>query len=145
MRENSLSSNRTTSTPLTELLDRLFREFEGWCVAWGLSRLSREASISFSQELGLALGRCDLRERRILLNSVLLQPENQALLFETLCHEAAHLIAYLRYGPAIAEHGPEWREYMVKAGFKPRATIRAKRVAGLAAPEKNPPHTSRGK
>jgi hypothetical protein len=35
----------------------------------------------------------------------------------------AHVAASLRYGLRIEEHGPEWLEYMTRAGFKPRAVI----------------------
>ena len=93
--------------------------------------MARDADLRFADDLGLALGRCDLQAGRIALNGVLLLPENEALLFETLCHEAAHLVAHVRYGPAIAEHGPEWQECMEKAGFRPRAVIPIGLVAGL--------------
>lgn len=117
--------------PTEQTLERLFRTFRGWCVTWGLSRLAREAVIEFAEDLGMALGTCDLRTGRIRLNGVLLRPENEALLFETLCHEAAHLVAHLRYGPGIAEHGPEWQSYMERAGYRPRAVIPAASVPGL--------------
>ncbi|HEY1172318.1 MAG TPA: SprT-like domain-containing protein [Verrucomicrobiae bacterium] len=115
-----------------ETLAKLHRELERWCTLWGLYRLSREAKIAFSTQLGLALGKCDPKSGQILLNGVLLLPENEKLLFETLCHEAAHITAHLRYGPAIEEHGVEWQEYMEKAGFVPRPVIEVKEVFGLA-------------
>lgn len=111
---------------------QLHRELEKWCSLWGLYRLSREAKISFSDQLGLALGKCDIQRGQIFLNGVLLLPENEKLLFETLCHEAAHITAHLRYGPAIKEHGVEWQEYMEKAGFEPRPVIKQEEVFGLA-------------
>ncbi len=118
--------------PTQDTLMQLHRELEKWCSLWGLYRLSREAKISFSDQLGLALGKCDIQRGQIFLNGVLLLPENEKLLFETLCHEAAHLTAHLRYGPAIEEHGVEWQEYMEKAGFAPRPVIRQEEVFGLA-------------
>lgn len=118
-------------TQTQEKLEKLHRELERWCSLWGLYRLAREAKISFSDKLGLALGRCDLQCGQIYLNGVLLLPENEKLLYETLCHEAAHLVAHLRYGPAIEEHGVEWQEYMEKAGFVPRPVIAVKEVFGL--------------
>jgi hypothetical protein len=113
-------------------LERLFAAFREWSVAWGLSRLPRDASIEFDDRLGAALGLCDLRAGRILLSAVLLLPENERLLHETLCHEAAHLVVFLRYGTGVAEHGPEWQEAMRRAGFSPRAVIPAGRVPGLS-------------
>lgn len=125
--------HRGVDPELQARLDRLFAAFQGWCVTWGLSRLARDAVLEFSDELGLALGTCELRAGRIRLNAVLLRPGNEALLFETLCHEAAHLVAFLRYGPAISEHGPEWQDYMERAGYRPRAVIPAGLVEGLPA------------
>jgi len=119
-------------TSAQEKLAQLQRELERWCSLWGLYRLSREAKIAFSDQLGLALGKCDPKSGQILLNGVLLLPENEKLMFETLCHEAAHLTAHLRYGPAIEEHGVEWQEYMEKAGFVPRPVIQQEEVFGLA-------------
>jgi predicted SprT family Zn-dependent metalloprotease len=81
--------------------------------------------------LGGALGRCDLRSLQISLNGVLLLDENEDLLRETLCHELAHVVASVRYGTRIAEHGEEWCEYMRRAGFAPRAVIPATLVVGL--------------
>lgn len=118
------------SQPL-EKLNALFEEANGWCAEWGLSRLMRDVSIEFSDEIGQALGRCDVRRMSITLNGVLLRPENERLLAETLCHELAHVIAALRYGCGIEEHGSEWAEYMTKAGFAPRPVIAASLVAGL--------------
>ncbi len=112
-------------------LDRLFAAFREWCVLWGLSRLARDATIEFSDSLYAALGQCDLRAGRITLNAVLLLPPNESLLRETLCHEAAHLVAFVRFGPGIEEHGPEWQDFMRRAGYSPRSVIPRSQVAGL--------------
>lgn len=114
-------------------LDRLFGQFRGWCVLWGISRLSRDATIEFSDQLDDALGQCDLRAGKVVLNAVLLLPANEGLLHETLCHEAAHLVAYVRFGSGIAEHGTEWQDYMRRAGFEPRPVIPRSLVYGLSA------------
>lgn len=112
-------------------LDGLFRAAQGWCAAWGLTRVMRDVDIGFSDELGMKLGRCDLRRLEVLLNGVLLLEENEALLRETLCHELAHIVASVRYGTRIQEHGLEWQDYMRRAGFEPRAVIPAGEVRGL--------------
>lgn len=127
-----MARKKTQPDRSVELLEKLFKQLKDWCAVWGLYRLAREAHISFSDQLGLALGRCDLQRGQIYLNAVLLLPENEKLLFETLCHEAAHLVAHLRYGPAIEEHGVEWQEYVEKAGFVPRPVIKQEEVFGLA-------------
>lgn len=112
-------------------LERLFDAAKRWSAIWGLSRLMRDIEIEFTNVDTAALGRCDLQRRTITLNGVLLLPANEALLFETLCHELAHVVVAVRYGPRTAEHGPEWEEYMEKAGFKPRAVIPRSLVVGL--------------
>lgn len=104
-------------------LEHLFQEAQRWAALWGLSRLMRDVDIEFSDELGAALGRCDLTRLTITLNGVLLLDRNEPLLLETLCHELAHVVASVRYGTRIAEHGPEWAEYMARAGFNPRPVI----------------------
>jgi predicted SprT family Zn-dependent metalloprotease len=116
---------------LQRKLDRLFAGFRDWCVLWGLARLARDTTIEFTGSLNDALGQCDLRAGRITLNAVLLHSANEGLLHETLCHEAAHLVAHVRYGVGIAEHGPEWQQFMRRAGFPPRAVIPRSRVTGL--------------
>lgn len=133
------ASRTDPAAGVTRRLEKLHADLGRWCMVWGLSRLAREADIQFADDLGMALGRCDPRSGRIVLNGVLLAPENETLLAETLCHEAAHIVAHLRYGPRIAEHGPEWQEYMIKAGFQPRPVIPIGQVAGMAPqPEPGP-------
>ncbi len=112
-------------------LDRLYSEAERWVVLWGLSRLLRDISIEFADDLGPALGRLDLGKMQIRLNGVLLLPANESLLHETLCHELAHAVAAYRYGPGIKEHGIEWCEYMEKAGSTPRPVIHLAEIEGL--------------
>ncbi len=104
-------------------LDRLFEAAKRWTSVWGYSRLMRELNIEFSPPNQSALGRCDLTRKTVTLNGVLLLDPNEALLFETLCHELAHVVTVMRYGNRVEEHGPEWSECMEKAGFKARAKI----------------------
>ena len=104
-------------------LDELFEAAKTWSCIWGLSRLMRDLTIEFSNDLGPRLGTCDLRTMTITLNGLLLRDGKERLLHETLCHELAHIVASLRYGCRIEEHGAEWSEYMNKAGFHPRPAI----------------------
>jgi len=116
---------RAPSTPqeLSVKLDRLFEAAKRWAAVWGYSRLMRELDVEFSPATRSVLGRCDITRKTVTLNGVLLLDPNEALLFETLCHELAHVVTVLRYGNRVEEHGPEWSEYMEKAGFRPRAVI----------------------
>lgn len=116
-------------------LERLFEEAKHWASVWGLSRLMRDVSVEFSDADESKLGQCDLRRMTITLNAVLLLQENEELLYETLCHELAHVVAAFRYGPRIQEHGPEWQEYMQRAGIHPRPVIPAEEIrTGSPAP-----------
>ncbi len=104
-------------------LERMFRAAQDWSVRWGLTRLMRDVDIEFAEDMGDALGRCDLRTLQVRLHGVLLDPRNERLLHETLCHELAHIVASVRYGTRIAEHGVEWAGYMKMAGFDPRPVV----------------------
>lgn len=119
---------------LEKRLQKLFARAETWVSLWGLTRLLRDFSIEFSDDLGSDLGRCDLRARKIQLHGVLLLDANEALLFEALCHELAHAVTAARYGNRVEEHGVEWCEYMQRAGFTPRAVIPESCIARPSGP-----------
>ncbi len=120
--KNELVSD-SMNPQLAKKLERLYQSLQEWSISWGLSRLARDVDITFAEDLNGDLGQCDLPRHVITLHASLLFSENEDLLFETLCHEAAHLVAYHRYGTGIESHGIEWQEYMEKAGYEPRATI----------------------
>ncbi len=111
-----------------EKLDRLFTEAKRWSLLWGLSRLMRDVQIEFSDEIGAKAGTCDLTTMTIRLNGVLLLSDNEHLLHETLCHELAHIVASLRYGTGVQEHGVEWADYVTRAGFSPRPVLSAAEI-----------------
>ena len=94
-------------------LERLFAQAKEWCVAWGLSRLMRDVSIDFSNEIGARLGVCNPSRMSVTLNGVLLLEQNESILAETLCHELAHIVAALRFGRWNEEHLPEWADNIV--------------------------------
>lgn len=41
------------------------------------------------------------------------------LLEEVICHEAAHVAAFILHGARVRPHGPEWRALLARTGFKP--------------------------
>ena len=125
-------------------LERLFEEANQWASIWGLSRLLRDVSVEFSDADDSKLGQCDLRRMTITLNGVLLLPENETLLHETLCHELAHVVAAYRYGPRIQEHGPEWQEYLQRVGFTPRPVIPAAEIRNGSPAPRRRAHRSTG-
>src|SRR5215510_13035498 len=42
---------------------------------------------------------------------------------EVICHEAAHIVVWYRYGKTVRPHGAEWAELVRFAGFDPRAHL----------------------
>ncbi|MDC0325356.1 SprT-like domain-containing protein [bacterium] len=105
---------------LEPVLHRIFKRLKNWSVIWGYTTLPRTLNIEFMSSEDSDMGRCHFASNTLYLNASLLDPEKELILLETLCHEAAHWMAFRRYGLGIAPHGPEWEGYMRKAGFEPR-------------------------
>lgn len=132
-----------TWTEAGALVKALEDALVGWGRVWRITGLERRISYTFDPRLKRGLGRCIPRTGAITLNEVLLRPENRGLLFETLCHEAAHAAAYILHGPMARAHGAEWRVLMKFAGFEPRRVIGAHEVDGLQPARTPHPHKPR--
>lgn len=85
---------------------------------WRAERWQESITIEWCPRLRTAAGRADLRARRIRLNPRLLArvPDQVG---GVLAHEAAHVVARLRFGARIAPHGAEWASLMRTAGLPP--------------------------
>ena len=90
-----------------------------WAEVWGVPELPFRVRISFSGRLQSTLGRCSPRDGLIRLNPGLLDgaPETPR---EVVCHEAAHVAAWLLHGRRARAHGAEWKDLMRSAGYEPR-------------------------
>lgn len=44
---------------------------------------------------------------------------------DTIRHEVAHYVAFVRHGPKALNHGPLWQAAAVQCGARPQATVRA--------------------
>jgi predicted SprT family Zn-dependent metalloprotease len=86
--------------------------------------LERRLEVTFSGRFRRSLGRCVPAAGEIRLAAFLLAG-TQAVLWEALCHEAAHAAVYELYGRGPAPHGEEWRALMRAAGFQPRVRVPA--------------------
>jgi SprT protein len=53
-------------------------------------------------------------------NPALLARHEAEFLAQTVPHEVAHYLAYLRFGRGIRPHGPEWQQIMHALGADPR-------------------------
>ena len=99
-----------------------------WARVWNLPALPESVRVEFSPRIRRSLGRCHSRKGIIRLNPALLsvgpdgKDDHEALLREVLCHEAAHVAAYLLHG-AVRPHGPEWGGLMRAAGYSSRARM----------------------
>jgi SprT protein len=93
--------------------------FVGWSATWGAPELPFRVRIAFSRRLQSSLGRCSPRTGLIRLNPGLLDGAPEALR-EVVCHEAAHVAAWLLHGRRARAHGREWKELMRLAGYEPR-------------------------
>jgi SprT protein len=100
------------ATRTREILDQAFAH-------WGLS--ARAVEIRFDLR-GRAAGQARYGPHDpwvIRYNPLLLLENPGAFIAETVPHEVAHLIAFLRHGPRIRPHGPEWRAIMEQLGAVP--------------------------
>ena len=89
-----------------------------WAKRWGTPDLVRRVRIAYSPRLRRSLGRVRLKSGIITLHAWLATAP-QSTLLEVLCHEAAHVAAYLLHGSRAKPHGPEWRELVRIAGYEP--------------------------
>lgn len=96
-----------------------------WGCRWGIPGFERNLAILQSKRLTRSLGRCQPNNRTITLRSDLPAYQLPAIL----CHEAAHIAAFLLFGPGLKPHGPEWASLVTQAGFTPYA-----RGPGVSSP-----------
>ncbi|MFC1499988.1 SprT family zinc-dependent metalloprotease [Candidatus Zixiibacteriota bacterium] len=94
-----------------------------WGELWGVEDLPGRVSIEFSRRMRSTLGRCNPQKGLIRIHHALSDPSNADLLGIVLCHEAAHMAAYILFGPTIKPHGSEWKSLAEKAGISTRATL----------------------
>ena len=88
------------------LTDRLHDAIVGWEFTWHTPGLADLTRLTFSPCLQRSLGRCVPLTGRITLTTRLRRAPRDRLL-ETLCHEVAHVAAYMLHGNAARPHGPE--------------------------------------
>lgn len=92
---------------LTETIDR-------FGLLWSYPAPSRTVSTRFSARLTKVWARVNLDRRTITLASSL--KEDRARLEQVLCHELAHIVAYVFVGRSEGPHGPTWRRLVQEAG-----------------------------
>ena len=109
---------------------RLLRQ---WARKWGLPGFESAVSVTLTTRLRRSLGRCRPARGAIALRHDLTRVP-AATFDAVLCHEAAHVAAYLLHGRTVRAHGPEWSALVAAAGFNPAARM----VAPSAQPPRRP-------
>jgi predicted SprT family Zn-dependent metalloprotease len=92
-----------------------------WARLWGVPSVAK-VEIVVNARLRTCLGRCFPKLNRIELNPSLFRTRRKRL-NEVLCHEAAHMAAYILRPHQARAHGKEWATLMLAAGFKPETMI----------------------
>jgi hypothetical protein len=96
-------------------LTKLAALIHPWGCLWGVPGFEQNLTLRFSPRLTQSLGRCNPAAGTITLRLGL--PVDQIPYI--LCHEAAHVAAFLRFGSGLQPHGPEWASLVALAGFPP--------------------------
>ncbi len=109
-----------------------------WAARWGTPGLESRLSVEVSTRLRTSLGLCTPAQTRLRIASFLLEAPS-ALLYEVLCHEAAHAAVYELHARRVRPHGSEWKALMKLAGYTPRVRIPATELEDL------PPATRRAR
>lgn len=99
-------------------------------ILWGIKTLEDHLTLKISGRMINSLGNCRLEAATISLNRTLLDPRNEEVFREVLCHEAAHAAVFLLYGKGCRPHGPEWKALMKTAHYTPRVKIPDREIHG---------------
>jgi SprT protein len=119
------------------LSDTLRDAIQSWQSTWHTPGLADLTRVTFSPRLERSLGRCVPATGCVTLTARLRRGSRERLL-ETLCHEVAHVAAYMLYGSAVRPHGAEWAALVRVAGFDPGTHARPRRHAPRQARPTNP-------
>lgn len=106
-----------------KLPDELEQYLSKWSYLWGIEDLSSRVSIEVSTRLRSSLGRCNPQRGVIRIHQALRNPLYADIFRIVLCHEVAHIAAYIIFGPSIKPHGAEWKSLAKKAGISTKASL----------------------
>lgn len=82
-----------------------------------LLKIMSKIKLEWSNRLTVDAGRAYFYDAKIVLGYKLFKVATQEQRDNVAAHEAAHIIAF--YKNLETNHGPNWREAMLKAGYKP--------------------------
>jgi SprT protein len=122
---------------LVKLPPEALRKLRTWLQTWGAPGLPLQ--VLQTSRLRRARGRCDLRTQSIEIRPDILSGGMEELI-EVLCHEAAHLAVFSKYGSAARPHGAEWQSLLGAVGMDPRKHRFANcRIARIRVTDKRAP------
>jgi predicted SprT family Zn-dependent metalloprotease len=101
-----------------------------WARLWQVPRLVSDVALRTSSRFRRSLGSYRASRAQITLAAWLVDGPAD-LLEEVLCHEAAHAAVHLVHGGRVRPHGPEWRDFMARAGVLARVRIPASEIPDL--------------
>ena len=96
--------------------------------AWDAPGLSKGLKLVVGHRLERSLGRCYPKRGLVRIARFALDLPAE-LRDEIICHEAAHLVVFQRYGRTARPHGAEWKELMRSVGLTPRVRIQLDHLA----------------
>lgn len=101
--------------PVETVLDELSRR-------WEAPYLRDLCKVRFSRRMTRRFGYALPASGRIVIAARVLDTRPEVL-DEVLTHEAAHVLAYDRWGDHVRPHGAQWRWLMMEAGQPPRVRM----------------------
>lgn len=96
-------------------------QVERFAAVWSLPTLAQTVSVRYSARLSRSWGRTNLDRHTISLAPEL--KNNAELLDAVLCHELAHIAAYILVGHSERPHGPTWQRLVADAGHRSAARL----------------------
>jgi predicted SprT family Zn-dependent metalloprotease len=90
-------------------------------------------------------GLCSYRKKRIYLSRRLVMDNSEEEVRDTLLHEAAHALSWLKHGRKGCGHGPLWKAMCVEIGARPQRCYSSDEVNNTAQPKFLLRHKETGK
>jgi predicted SprT family Zn-dependent metalloprotease len=97
----------------------LARTLRRWATVWRVPQLPDSLSFRHNTRLRTTIARWVIDANCLELSTGFFELRQDQL--EILCHELAHAAVMHIHGKTVKPHGPEWRELVCRAGYKPRA------------------------
>lgn len=98
------------------------------CIAHYIERANREQRVAITMPTcsfdlrGRTAGMAYQQRNHVQLNAVLLVENFDDFISDTIPHEVAHLVVWVKYGRKAAAHGAEWKEVMRRFDVEPSRT-----------------------